>query len=347
MSKSKNTDVEEALDLLSAEVREEILRIRDEGADAMKKGDYETAKSVIDFAGNLEKFAENVDKLVEEWNSISDQQEAEPEPVRAIVGKIFTNRARKGTITTHEEFCIPLLQALVNLGGSAKTKDAIDEVGRLMAGKLKPKDFEILKSGTDTIRWRNKVMWARNSLVNQLGLMKSDTSFGMWAISDEGRRYLLEQMGSSQSQAPRISVPQPTQSNAQQPGNTKGPQSNFSVVIRWDLIGKGSPEAIRLQTAAATLVHTLFRLSTILGGDTLEQLAKFKVSRGPILSSEPHRDFVNKVSGEIYSHKPFPGTKFFIRTHSSTEDKIKELKGVLSYLKKPSSLLEIQKHLKS
>ena len=54
---SKHTDVEEALDLLSTEVREEIQRIRNEGAQAMTKGDYETAKSVIDFAGNLETFA--------------------------------------------------------------------------------------------------------------------------------------------------------------------------------------------------------------------------------------------------------------------------------------------------
>jgi hypothetical protein len=344
---SKHTDVEEALDLLSTEVREEIQRIRNEGAQAMTKGDYKTAKSVIDFAGNLETFAGNVDKLVEEWNSISDHQEAEPEPVRAIVGKIFPNKARKGTITTHEEFFIPLLQALVNLGGSAKTNDTIDEMGRMMAGKLKPKDFEVLKSGTDTIRWRNKVMWARNSLVNQLGLMKSDTAFGLWAISDKGRRHLSEQTGSGQSQATRIPAPQPAHSYTQQPGNTKGPQSDFLVLIRWDLISKGEPEPIRLKTAAATLVHTLFRLSTILGGDTFQQLARFKVSRGPILSSDPDSDFVNKVSGEIYSHKAFPGTKFFVRTHSSTEEKIKELKSVLSYLKMPSALLEIQKHLKS
>lgn len=191
MSRStKNTDVEEALDLLSIEVREEIQRIREEGAGAMLKGDLATARSVIDFAEKLEHFAGNVDRLVEEWNSISDLQEAEPELVRAIVGKIFPNKARKGTITTHEEFYVPLLQALVNLGGSAKTKDAIDEVGRLMEGKLKPKDFDFLKSGTDTIRWRNKVMWARNSLVNQLGLMRDDTAFGVWAISDKGREYL-------------------------------------------------------------------------------------------------------------------------------------------------------------
>lgn len=193
MSKTTTTDVEAALDLLSTQVREEIMRIRDEGADAMKQGDYDTAKSVIEFAGKLESFAGDVDKLVGQWNSIAKQHDVEPETVKAIVGKTFFHRARKGTITTDKEFHIPLLQALAKLGGSGKTQQVIDQVGKLMEGKLKPKDFELLKSEPETVRWRNKVMWARNSLVNQLGYMRNDAPFGVWAISDKGRKWLDDQ----------------------------------------------------------------------------------------------------------------------------------------------------------
>ena len=189
----KTTDVEEALDLLSTEVRDEILRIRDEGADAMKQGDYDTAKSVIEFAGKLESSAGDVDKLVAQWNKIAKQHDVEPETVKAIVGKTFFQRARKGTITSDKEFQIPLLQALVKLGGSDKTQQVIDQVGKLMEGKLKPKDFDLLKSEPHMVRWRNKVMWARNSLVNELGYMKSDAPFGVWAISDKGRKWLDDQ----------------------------------------------------------------------------------------------------------------------------------------------------------
>ena len=194
MSKTTTTtDVEAALDLLATQVREEIMRIRDEGADAMKQGDYDTAKSVIEFAGKLESFAGDVEKLVGQWNSIAKQHDVEPETVKAIVGKTFFQRARKGTITTDKEFRIPLLQALVKLGGSGKVKQVVDQVGKLMGGKLKPKDFELLKSGPETVRWRNKVMWARNSLVNELGYMRSDAPFGVWAISDKGRKWLDDQ----------------------------------------------------------------------------------------------------------------------------------------------------------
>jgi restriction system protein len=190
---NKHTDVEEALDLLSTEVREEIERIRNEGADAMKSGDYATATSVIDFAGKLEKFAGNVDKLIGEWSSIAKQHEAELEPVKSIVGKSFFGKARKGTITTHKEFYVPLLQALVQMGGGGKTQKVVDQVGKLMVEKLKPKDLETLNSNSDTIRWRNKVMWTRNTLVNELGYMKGDSPRGFWEISEKGRTWLNKQ----------------------------------------------------------------------------------------------------------------------------------------------------------
>ena len=195
MSKTpKTTDVDDALDLLAGEIREEIQRIRDEAASAVTKGDYETAKSVIEFAGHLEKFAEIVDKLVDEWNSIAKQHDIEPEPVKAIVGKGYFGKARKGTITSHKDFYVPLLQALVDLGGKGKTQQVVDRVGKLMAGKLKPKDFETLSSSSETIRWRNKVMWTRNTLVNELGYMKNDSPFGIWEISEKGRTWLKSQL---------------------------------------------------------------------------------------------------------------------------------------------------------
>lgn len=187
------TDVNAALSLLSEEVKAEISRIRNEGADAMKAGDYETAKSVIDFAGGLETFAGNVGKLIEQWNDIAKQHDAEPEAVKEIVGKSFFGKARKGTITTHKEFYVPLLQALMNLGGGGKTQIVIDEVGNLMKGKLKPKDFEYLNTGSQTIRWRNKVAWSRSDLVNDLGYMKSDSRQGYWEISEKGRKWLKSQ----------------------------------------------------------------------------------------------------------------------------------------------------------
>jgi hypothetical protein len=141
--------------------------------------------------------------------------------------------------------------------------------------------------------------------------------------------------------------PEPPVSHRQAPGGKKGPQSNFSVVIRWDLVGKGQAESIRLKTAAATLVQVLSRVSKKLGPDILPRLTSFRVSRGPIVSKRPDRDFVNGVSGKLYSHQELPGTDLFVRTHSSTAEKIKDLKELLRFLGEPSRLFEITKHPKT
>ncbi len=54
--------------------------------------------------------------------------------------------------------------------------------------KMKPVlievDYQKLPSGVD-IRWRNTAMWERYNLVKE-GLLKSDSSHGIWELSDKG-----------------------------------------------------------------------------------------------------------------------------------------------------------------
>jgi hypothetical protein len=130
------------------------------------------------------------------------------------------------------------------------------------------------------------------------------------------------------------------------PGGTKGPQSNISIVIRWDTIGKGQPEPLRAATAAATLVQTILRLSKKLGPETLERLTQLRISRGPLLSRNPARDFMNKNSMETYQNHLIPGTDIYVLTQTSTDEKVKHLKDILTFLRLPSTLFEVKKHLK-
>jgi len=46
-------------------------------------------------------------------------------------------------------------------------------------------DRQPLPSCPNTVRWRNTAQWSRNSLVQE-GLMKADSSWGIWKISDRG-----------------------------------------------------------------------------------------------------------------------------------------------------------------
>lgn len=183
-------DVGVALNLLREALGEEEKRIRGEGSQAMAKGDYDTAEAVLDFAKRLLAFTKKVEGLGKEWEGLEKLRDNASPEVQEIVSKRFFGRIGKGEITPHEEFCRPILETLIELGGSAKAQMVIDRVGEKMKTILKPKDFEHHKASVRQIRWRNTAQWARNTMVNDDGRMKKGSRNGYWEISDKGRAWL-------------------------------------------------------------------------------------------------------------------------------------------------------------
>jgi len=186
-------DVSTALGLLRDSLAEEELRIRNEGAKAMQGGEYDTATSVIEFAKRLLTFQKKVESLVSEWDDLEDLRDTASPEVQEIVSKRFFGKKKKGEITPHTDYFPTILQVLVDMGGSAKTKAVLDRVGAKMKGILKPLDYEFLKSDGKTIRWRNSAQWARSTMVNVDGRMVKNGKNGIWEISDKGRKWLREQ----------------------------------------------------------------------------------------------------------------------------------------------------------
>ncbi|MBL9154199.1 MAG: winged helix-turn-helix domain-containing protein [Verrucomicrobiales bacterium] len=195
MNNPEQNDVSTALSLLRDSLAEEEQRIRNEGATAMQGGDYDTATAVIDFGKRLLAFQKKVEGLVHEWDELEDLRDKASPAVQEIVSKRFFGKSKKGEITPHEAYCRPLLEVLVEMGGSGKTKIVLDRLGEKMKPVLKPKDYESQESDSKTIRWRNTAQWARNQMANEDGRMRSDSPRGIWEISEKGRKWLREQSG--------------------------------------------------------------------------------------------------------------------------------------------------------
>lgn len=191
MNPPDQNDVSTALGLLRDSISEEEQRIRNEGAKAMQEGDYDTATSVIEFAKRLLAFENKVEALVTEWDELEDLRDSASPTVQEIVSKRFFGKRKKGEITPHTAFYRAILESLVELGGSAKTRIVLDRVGEKMKSILKPLDYAVLPSDGKSIRWRNSAQWARNTMVNEDGRMKK-TKNGTWEISDKGQKWLKE-----------------------------------------------------------------------------------------------------------------------------------------------------------
>lgn len=183
-------DVGAALHLLRDALAEEAQRINEEGAKAMKAGDYPTAEGVLDFAKRLLAFRSRVEGLGKEWAELEGLRDKSSAEVQEIVSKRFFGRKPSGEITAHRDYCRPLLEVLVEMGGRGKTNEVLDRVGEKMKAVLKPKDYEPHESDGKQIRWRNTAQWARNLMVNEDGRMKKSSPRGVWEISDSGRAWL-------------------------------------------------------------------------------------------------------------------------------------------------------------
>lgn len=194
MNSPDQNDVSAALGHLRDSLAEEEHRIRNEGAQAMESGNYETAASVIDFARRLLAFQEKVEGLFAEWSVLEELRNTASPAVQEIVSKRFFGKSTRGEVTPHTSFYRIILETLVELGGSAKTRVVLDRVGEKMKDTLKPLDRAVLPSDGKSIRWRNAAQWARNTMVNVDGRMKR-TQNGVWEISEEGTRWLRTESG--------------------------------------------------------------------------------------------------------------------------------------------------------
>jgi len=105
-------------------------------------------------------------------------------------GRLIAGRIRKGLRTPEPAFFRPILQALSDLGGSAKRSDVFIVLEQSMRDVLKPIDYQILSSEAEQVRWQNSAQWARNLMVKE-GLLQSDSPVGIWEITEKGRAWLL------------------------------------------------------------------------------------------------------------------------------------------------------------
>ncbi len=102
-------------------------------------------------------------------------------------------RLPRGYRTPDKAYYQPILKTLDELGGSAKVKDVLVRVEKLMKGVLKEVDYQRLISDPKTPRWINAARWARQNMVEE-GLLKKNSPRGVWEISTVGRRYLAEEI---------------------------------------------------------------------------------------------------------------------------------------------------------
>jgi len=185
MAHSPSLTTSAAFDLLQDEIDTHLQVLHTEIADTAKRGAYDKVGQLAKTAQELSDLKKDLGSIEKRFNRLVEADEHdEPAPE----GK----RIRRGLKTPQDAYRVPILQALVALGGRSELHPVLDRVHEMMKGQLNEHDLAVLPSDGVTPRWRNTAQWARNSLREE-GLIGDDTPRSVWEISDKGRHWLQEQ----------------------------------------------------------------------------------------------------------------------------------------------------------
>ena len=138
----------------------------------------------------LNREAKSVKRVIEQVQQIAAGASTPSTPIRTEKSPARSRQRgkRQPRGTPEGAYRVPILEALVELGGQAPVSEVLERVYEKLRGQFQPSDLEFVPSGQEE-RWRNTAKWARADLKMQ-GYIASDTPKGIWAITDAGRRYL-------------------------------------------------------------------------------------------------------------------------------------------------------------
>jgi Mrr N-terminal domain len=156
-----------------------LTAIAEAAADA-KAG--KSTKGQAELLARLDTLQASVRGLGNAWLTVKDLLPAEADPSAA-------DSEAPGALP-EKAYYKPLAKALLSLGGSAKTCDAIQAVGKMLARTLKAVDKEPLKT-TGQVRWDVKVRFARLTLKDR-GLISKYSESGTWTLTDAGKRWAAD-----------------------------------------------------------------------------------------------------------------------------------------------------------
>lgn len=179
-----------AFEILLEEVESVVEALNEEGAEAFRRSDHAAAREIANRVQEVTAFRNRVKEMQKEWERLFGEFARGVK--KRCKRRLLTQRLQRGLRTPEDAFRRPILEALVELGGSATIDKVLDLVYEKMRDRLNEYDLQPLPSSPEQARWRNTAQWCRYTMVRE-GLLKPDSPKGVWEITEAGRKQLLEE----------------------------------------------------------------------------------------------------------------------------------------------------------
>jgi len=193
----------------------------------------------------------------------------------------------------------------------------LGKVGEVMQGHLQKQDFDAVTCLSPLLA-RLKELQKRSDGINQ--------------ELAEIRAVLDQTNGQKTAQEVVELLPKVHSENDAEEADRARPQT-LRVKINWQANHRQhAPEEICEHTAATTMAIFIGRLIEEFGEQATKKLEGIRINRGPLISKTPAKDFVNQAQGRLYGNKKIRGTDYYLLTHSSTSQKLDDIKRICRVL---------------
>jgi hypothetical protein len=171
-------DTHEAFETLLHQLRQALEDAQATGTRAFQEGRFEDARAAAQRGEDINVRIKELETLQGRWSLLVQGAEQSPK----------ADRLPRGEKTPQEDFWLPILIALEEMGGRGQVQQVLDRVERMVKDRLREVDWLLLTDGR-SIRWRNTAQWARHQMLRD-GLLALNSPRGMWEITEAGRAYL-------------------------------------------------------------------------------------------------------------------------------------------------------------
>lgn len=192
---SAPANVYAAFDMLLDEIQAEVETITGRVGPLAGAGDFEGARGLIDRSEKMAALKAKVAALREEWTGLVGRVGTiSRRPAGEAPNHPKGKRLKVGSRVPTNSFRLPVLRALLDMGGSGPKAQVLARVHELIKDSLNAVDYEPIPSDPDRPRWRVRAEWVRFHLAEE-GLIKLDSPRGIWEISDAGQEYMKQNSG--------------------------------------------------------------------------------------------------------------------------------------------------------
>jgi restriction system protein len=179
--------VKTAIELLLEEVGRTYNTLNRELQKAVELEEFDRVQRITRICQEVKAFKEKVEDLQSEWRAIFSGVAYMPTKNCSGRKKENKSRLKRGLRTPEEKFILPILEALIELGGEAHARDVLERVHAKMKDILNTYDYEDLSSNNQK-RWENTTQWVKYKMVEE-GLLDRNVPRGVWRITEKGRKF--------------------------------------------------------------------------------------------------------------------------------------------------------------